>query len=194
MYKQEVLFSKEDCTYIRSFFDNSTEVEGHDTLTLVDTIGQAKYNREIGEEEANADGTLIVRWRKDSNATWMETEDQVLKDFIVEKLTPWGVTSCPTIKIMKYNVGHKLVRHVDFSKYGSQIIYRSFSAQLSGPNDYEGGVLKLTGREDGEKDLGNAIMFAPTYEHEITEVTKGSRYALIIFFEEKHFGTPKSLF
>ena len=88
MFQQKVLFSPEDCAYIRSFYDNSKEVEGHDTLTLVDTIkqGRAKYNREIGEEEVNADGTLIVRWRKDSNATWIETEDQTLKDFIVDRL------------------------------------------------------------------------------------------------------------
>ena len=194
MLKQEVLFSKEDCAYIRNFFDESTEVEGHDTLTLVDTIGQAKFNREIGEKEANADGTLIVRWRKDSNATWIESDSKVLKDFLVEKLTPWGVTSIPTMKIMKYKVGHKLVKHVDFSKYGSQIIYRSFSTQLSNPDDYDGGDLLITGHEDGMKDEGNAIMFAPTYEHEITRITRGSRYALVIFFEEEHFGTPKQLF
>jgi len=194
MYRQQVLFSKEDCNYIRSFYDESEEVDGHDTLTLVDTIAQAKHNRELGENEANSDGTLVVRWRKDSNASWISTEDQTLKDFIVEKLSPWGVISCPTIKIMKYNVGHKLVKHVDFSKYGGEIIYRSFSAQLSGPKEYDGGVLKVTGREDGGKQLGNCIMFAPTYEHEVTEVTKGSRYALIIFFEEEHFGNSKSLF
>ena len=193
MLQQKVLFSPKDCSYIRSFFDESTEVEGHDTLTLIDTIGQAKYNKEIGEEEANADGTLIVRWRKDSNATWIQSEDQELKDFIVEKLSPWGIASCPTIKVMKYNVGHKLTKHLDFSKYGSQIIYRSFSAQLSGVDDYDGGILRTTGKGDGSKELGNAIMFPPTLEHEVTEITSGSRYALVIFFEEEHFENSKSL-
>lgn len=195
MFQQKVLFSPEDCAYIRSFYDNSKEVEGHDTLTLVDTIkqGRAKYNREIGEEEVNAEGTLIVRWRKDSNATWIETEDQTLKDFIVDRLKDWGISSCPTIKIMKYGIGHKLTKHVDFSKYGSQIIYRSFSAQLSDSDEYDGGTLRMTTYGDAGRELGNCIMFPPTYEHLVTEVTEGSRYALIIFFEEEHFEQAKSI-
>jgi len=196
MLQQKVLFSSEDCAYIRSLIDNADEIEGHDTLTLIDTInqGKAKYNREIGEEEANADGTLIVRWRKDSNATWIETDDQKLKDLVVDRMSEWGITSTPTIKIMKYNKGHKLVKHVDFSKYGSQIIYRSLSAQLSDDSEYVGGDVKFTGREDGGRELGNAILFPPTFEHEITEITEGSRYSLVIFFEEEHFGNSKSLF
>ena len=195
MFQQKVLFSAEDCAFIRSFYDNSNEVEGHDTLTLVDTInqGRAKYNREIGEEEVNADGTLIVRWRKDSNATWIETEDQKLKNFIVGRLKEWGISSTPTIKIMKYGIGHKLTKHVDFSKYGSQIIYRSFSAQLSDTDEYDGGTLQMTTYGDAGRELGNCIMFPPTYEHLVTEVTEGSRYALIIFFEEEHFEQSKSI-
>ena len=49
MLQQKVLFSSEDCAYIRSLIDNADEIEGHDTLTLIDTInqGKAKYNREI---------------------------------------------------------------------------------------------------------------------------------------------------
>jgi len=196
MLQQKVLFSSEDCAYIRNFIDSADEIEGHDTLTLIDTLnqGRAKFNREIGEKEANADGTLIVRWRKDSNATWIETEDQDLKDLVVNRLSVYGVTSSPTIKLMKYNVGHKLVKHVDFSKYGSQIIYRSLSAQLSEPDDYIGGNVNFTGIGTGSRDLGAAILFPPTCEHEITEVTEGNRYALVIFFEEEHFGNSKSLF
>lgn len=196
MLQQKVLFSSEDCAYIRNFIDSADEIEGHDTLTLIDTInqGKAKFNKEIGEEEANADGTLIVRWRKDSNATWIETDDQELKDLVIDRLSEWGITSCPTIKIMKYNVGHKLVKHVDFSKYGSQIIYRSLSAQISESESYKGGDVNFTGIGTGKRDLGTAIMFPPTCEHEITEVIEGHRYALVIFFEEEHFGNSKSLF
>ena len=42
-------------------------------------------NSNNAKKEANADGTLIVRWRKDSNATWIETEDQDLKDLVVDR-------------------------------------------------------------------------------------------------------------
>ena len=66
----------------------------------------------------------------------------------------------------------------------------SFTIQLSDSNDYEGGELKFyngkksiyTGREISEvakKDKGTIVFFPSHIMHEVTPVTKGTRYSLV---------------
>lgn len=66
----------------------------------------------------------------------------------------------------------------------------SFSIQLSDSSDYEGGELKFytgkksiyTNKEEGntaKKDKGTIILFPSHVLHEVTPVTKGTRYSLV---------------
>ncbi len=66
----------------------------------------------------------------------------------------------------------------------------SFSIQLSDSNDYEGGELKFytgkksiyTNKAEGDtakKDKGTIILFPSHVLHEVTPVTKGTRYSLV---------------
>jgi len=78
---------------------------------------------------------------------------------------------------------HAIENFVDMRKL-------SFTIQLSDPNDYEGGELKFykgkksiyTNKEEGDtakKDKGSIIFFPSHVLHEVTPVTKGTRYSLV---------------
>ena len=70
----------------------------------------------------------------------------------------------------------------------------SFSIQLSDPNDYDGGELKIyngkksiyTNKEEfdiAKKDKGTIIFFPSHVFHEVTPVTKGNRYSLVSWIQ-----------
>jgi len=73
------------------------------------------------------------------------------------------------------------VRHIDNSVDIRKI---SFSIQLSDSVDYEGGDLILYGEEENQlkkmtRNKGDIIFFSSNIEHEVTPVTKGTRYSLV---------------
>jgi PKHD-type hydroxylase len=60
----------------------------------------------------------------------------------------------------------------------------SFSIQLSDDEDYEGGDLILYGKQENQlkkmsRNKGDIIFFSSDIEHEVTPVTKGTRYSLV---------------
>lgn len=66
----------------------------------------------------------------------------------------------------------------------------SLTLQLSNPDDYEGGDLNLYfGREPlkMEKQQGYALLFPSYTLHEVTPVTKGTRYSLVSWITGKPF-------
>jgi hypothetical protein len=65
-------------------------------------------------------------------------------------------------------------------------VYRkiSFTAQLSDPNDYEGCELIINnhaGQVIGTKERGSVHLFPSYMPHKVTPITKGERYALVIW-------------
>jgi len=58
----------------------------------------------------------------------------------------------------------------------------SMSIQLSSPSDYEGGDLILYDKEKEKvlpKEKGTIIFFSSDLQHEVTPITKGTRYSLV---------------
>jgi PKHD-type hydroxylase len=85
--------------------------------------------------------------------------------------------------------GGEYGRHTD-SSYGGVIRKLSFTLQLSDPEDYEGGDLNLhIGPEATvmKKEQGYCIVFPSYTLHEVTPVTKGTRYSLVCWITGKPF-------
>lgn len=173
-----IVLTKEDCEFILSNLDYSKFQEGGSVAHNINTV----------------DGNGInVRFRKENSATFVVLTEGVVKDFIFEKLQPTlNIKSIPSIKIMRYNVGDGMAKHQDFDKYGASPIYKTISIQLSETDDYEGGDLILE-NEVQSRERGAIAFFRPTQEHAVETVTKGTRFAVIIFLEEKDFILTKSL-
>jgi PKHD-type hydroxylase len=79
--------------------------------------------------------------------------------------------------------------HTD-KAYGGTIRKLSISVQLSDSKEYEGGDLLLhSGKEPIKmpKDIGKLIVFPSYTLHEVTPVTKGTRYSLVAWVSGKPF-------
>jgi len=59
------------------------------------------------------------------------------------------------------------------------------SLQLSGPDDYEGGLLEIQNveLEDQHREKGTVIVFPSSKLHRVTPVTSGKRKALVTWME-----------
>ncbi len=84
------------------------------------------------------------------------------------------------LTFLKYKVGnHYNAWHTDVSNEASMRKI-SFSIQLSGGEDYEGGdLIFLDKNMPTTRRQGSAVIFPSFLAHKVTPVTKGVRYALI---------------
>jgi PKHD-type hydroxylase len=81
-------------------------------------------------------------------------------------------------------------KHIDTSYNGPGPRKLSISIQLSDPDSYEGGDLLLhNGPEPTvcKRDLGSLNMFPSWTLHEVTPVTKGTRYSLVVWIAGPRF-------
>lgn len=94
------------------------------------------------------------------------------------------------LQFTKYTApGGKYGKHID--KWSNGLIRKlSFTLQLSDPKDYEGGELRLYYDEDPvkiNKHQGYVCCFPSYTLHEVTPVTKGTRYSLVSWVTGKPF-------
>tara|TARA_B100001564_G_scaffold176325_1_gene148316 strand:+ start:213 stop:683 length:471 start_codon:yes stop_codon:yes gene_type:complete len=76
---------------------------------------------------------------------------------------------------LRYDKGDYFLEHSDGYGHGTRIL--SGGIELSNENDYKGGKYTLKGL-DGKNKRGYLFVHKPDEVHEITEVTKGTRYSL----------------
>jgi len=92
-----------------------------------------------------------------------------------------------TLQFTKYGPGEKYDWHVDGGGIQLQGLRKlSLVIQLSDPCDYEGGELQIgTSTDDkievADKNKGCTIIFPSYMRHRATEVTKGTRYSLVLW-------------
>ena len=85
--------------------------------------------------------------------------------------------------------GGKYGRHVDCAP-GTLVRKLSFTVQLSDSKDYKGGDLRLYVGEKPEvmkRERGHVALFPSYTLHEVTPVTKGTRYSLVSWISGKPF-------
>jgi len=92
------------------------------------------------------------------------------------------------IHLHEYNVGNKFTKHRDVY-YENQ--YYNVGVCLN--DDFDGGDFILYQPDKiVEKKAGNIYSFKNTRLHEVTEITKGTRWALIGFYFKDNFENVKS--
>lgn len=165
-----VVFTQEECDYIKSFY----YIENEYTADTVQDYGNVKI------KFSNASSKYVI------------TENKELLNFLTDKLKPHGVKRIPQVKYMRYEAGDNLSRHTDFSKYGVDIIYKTYLFQLSKSEDYTGGDL-IVGNDVQSREQGSMFIINPTTPHEVTKVLSGERLSLIIFLMEENLNIEKSI-
>lgn len=99
----------------------------------------------------------------------------------------------------KYEIGDSFEKHRDdnASNFDSFDISRSkrfktFIFQLSKSQDYEGGDFIVDGTT-ANRTQGNCICFDSSLIHEVTKITNGYRYSLVLWLEKENFSIKHSL-
>lgn len=152
-----------------------------------------EQGKEAGVRDATV-GVGSVESYRASGVSWMSTADPEL-DWIYERLEPlvrrvndeyfkFDLTDILPLQFTTYdesNQGH-YKPHLDLGR--SQPNRKlSFSLQLSDPFSHEGGSLQfpynLVEPEVAPKARGKIIFFPSFMLHEVTPVTKGTRYSLV---------------
>ena len=127
------------------------------------------------------------------------------KQFVYDKVWPfmttanknaeWNfeISSAENYQIGKYEVGDFYKNHIDgIGTEGTKMIdpknpnldnkTRKMSMSVNLNDDYEGGDLILYDCDPIKQKTGNATFFPSFLPHEVTPVTKGTRYSLVMWF------------
>lgn len=105
----------------------------------------------------------------------------VIKDYQTDyRALAWG--SNEGWQLLKYGVGQHFVNHVDDSKNYPRTVSMSFYLN----DDYEGGEIEFPRFGLQVKPEPNQLIMFPSnyvYNHVVNPVTKGTRYAIVGWFE-----------
>jgi predicted 2-oxoglutarate/Fe(II)-dependent dioxygenase YbiX len=168
MFKEKVLFSKEECEIIRNLNEGIPDIEW------------------VYEKYANYTNSEI---------TYMNSN--LIKDIVlskVKRLDKKIMTLPRHFNILKYVVGDAFIPHQDRGGEEGHQNKMTLVIQLS-EGTYKGGILKILKDnpnlvEDKENnilheastEIGNTILFDAALWHEITPITQGERIALVAWF------------
>lgn len=174
MVSQQILFTESDCEFIKSFYRKEVEKTEKGFKIVTEKYPEGIYIK---------DGSI---------ASWNEIQNEELNRFLINKLQPLSIIGLPTLKLVRYSIGSKMVPHKDFQTYDTDPIYRSATIQLSSCNEYKGGELYVEGTK-ASNIQGTVVMFNPYQQHWVTEITQGERWAIVAFLQESHFDKIKNL-
>jgi|688.fasta_scaffold00038_138 predicted 2-oxoglutarate/Fe(II)-dependent dioxygenase YbiX len=192
-----VLFSKEDCEYIKSFWDDFNSIDGvvyrttngnyrKDTTTVINGATTVQLQTE--------NGRIITIKPKNAKLKFLDLFNKELINFILSRLSKIGIKSILNnqVKITKYIEGDFFAPHRDFrsiDEFGCT--YKTLVIQLSDPKDYVGGYLYVKDVPQS-KEQGSYSLFLSSDIHEVKLLEEGIRFSLTIFLYESDFSSAKS--
>jgi PKHD-type hydroxylase len=173
----EDAFSKEECELLIDIGNTQKKVAGS-------TVNKPETNPNLRKSE--------VSWLYPNNDNkWAyERLTSIITDLNNRffKFDIFGVTE--GFQFTKYSApGGKYGKHVD-CVYNGQVRKLSFTLQLSDPSSYEGGDLSLHLNDSPtlmSRVQGSVALFPSYVLHEVTPVTKGTRYSLVSWVTGKPF-------
>ena len=164
-----MLLSKEECKYVLSFWDEKQ------------SIASTKYL------EGKIDEVNTIKFRTKVSGRYLDTDNSILRNFLLNKLSPIGIISLPDyVKIARYCEGDYFEPHHDFNFYGTGAVFKTLVIQLTDEKDYEGGTLYVLD-EPQSRIQGDYSLFLSKEIHEVKLLTTGIRYSLTYHLSENNF-------
>jgi predicted 2-oxoglutarate/Fe(II)-dependent dioxygenase YbiX len=194
---ENVLFTKEECEYIKSFWDDSNSIDGVVYRTTdgnyLKSIAHVIDGSTTGQVQTE-EGRIISIKPKNAKLKFLDLFNKELIDFILSRLSKIGIKSILNnqVKITKYIEGDFFAPHRDFKstdKFGST--YKTLVIRLSDSSDYTGGDLYVKNIPQ-TKEQGSYSLFLSSDIHEIKRIDSGTRFSLTIFLYESDFSSVKS--
>lgn len=192
-----ILFSKEECEYIKSFWDDSNSIDG-----VVYRTTARNYHKGIahliddatGGQVQMEEGRPISIKPKNAKLKFLDLFNKELINFILSRLSKIGIKSILNnqVKITKYIEGDFFAPHRDFKNRDKNgYTYKTLVIQLSELSDYTGGDLYVKNIPQS-KEQGSHSLFLSSDIHEIKRIDSGIRFSLTIFLYESDFSSAKS--
>ena len=106
----------------------------------------------------------------------------ILYHFLVKTFFNYDLTALEDLQFTIYNEGQFYKKHIDTLYSSNQLRKLSFTIQLTDPSEYEGGDVLAHFSEEPvtlKKDLGVMSLFPSNSLHEVTPITRGTRYSLV---------------
>jgi hypothetical protein len=170
-----IILSKDDCNFIKSFWDESFAIILNNSRKLV-----------------KLDDINNISFKSPMKGVCIDYHDINLLNFIINKLQVIDLKSIHTnsVKISKYSTGDYFGPHHDFNFYGKGAIYKTLVIQLSDPSEYIGGDLYVKDNPQ-PREQGSYSLFLSSDIHEVKLVENGTRFSLTIFLNESDFINTK---
>lgn len=107
--------------------------------------------------------------------------------FLEKKLNNIGFVNKPVFNINKYKKGYYFLPHVDVGGKNDPNNERvkTIIINLSDINNYSGGDLYVDGTIVSNNQ-GSIILFDSSTIHEVTEITSGFRYSIVIWLKKEN--------
>jgi PKHD-type hydroxylase len=173
-----LMFTKEECTKITNLVK--------DNYPAPASIGGNQNNSKVAESIRSADIYILEnddenRWLFDKVSTIVTLANKLHFDYDISGIIHG-------IQLIHYKSNTEVAGHYDWhidSGPGISATRKiSFTAQISPPEDYEGCELILNNNGQivtATKEQGSVHLFPSYMSHRVTPVTKGERFALVIW-------------
>jgi len=162
MFREEVLFTPKECNHL---------------LSLV-------KEWKVSEVQNDKDGRHMNTNYRSSEQSRISNKQ--IEDLIIPKIKKLNINSLSSeCDIIKYKIGSFFKKHKDNNIESTKHRKQSVVIQLSEESDYEGGELIISNKV-ANKTIGNTIVFDSGLIHEVTKLTKGTRYSFIGWVTEKN--------
>ena len=154
---------------------------------IMNSVQEAEVGEPGDEKQANEMRRSKVAWCHNDNV-----RNFLIRNFSTANRHFFGydIRDVYDIQYSEYDASYKghYDWHADSSANGTEHWYErklSMSLQLSGPDDYEGGLLEIQNvkLEDQHREKGTVIVFPSSKLHRVTPVTSGKRKALVTWME-----------
>jgi PKHD-type hydroxylase len=171
-----MLLSAKECEYVKSFWDLQKEDHSrYGTIHLTKDLQITTYAK--------------------VNASKVRTSNKDLLNFLIKKFSSIGIKSISynRVSLHKYIEGGYFSKHRDIYTNGGGSTTSTLIIQLSDPSEYEGGDFLIEGVAQ-DRGLGTFSLFNGRREHEVTKITKGTRFSLTVFLTfEDFYNNSKSI-
>jgi PKHD-type hydroxylase len=170
MFKQEKLLTKQDCNKVLSLISRRFSFHPSSLYWNSNSHSKTKVQSTKKTKDCYVSGSRVF-------------------ELLKKPLQKLNVKSFPEndCVIIKYEKGSYFKKHIDGSSKSERTL--TIMIQLSDAHEYDGGELVTYSNNEPticSKELGNVILIDSTKPHEVLEITKGTRYSLVIWLYAKN--------
>lgn len=195
MFYEKILFTEDECNKILNYrFD-------YPNLYVTPENSLINGTRTVYDTRTENGNSWLKKYKVwdiivDKNTSWFYNRIYDWFEDITQLKIQRFITNDKTLfahKLHEYNKGDRFDRHID--NIGSEWNDRIWNFGIVLNSDFEGGEYVCYDEKNNpytfKKITGNVVAYSSDIEHEITEITEGKRYSMVIKLHDWELETKK---